>query len=103
MRGEEIVVVETLKMRALPEGSHDSLLEFLRLYRDAVQLAVDDLWSLNEKLSRKKLHEMFYSKLRKIGLRAHHVKQIYTYVQSVVYPLRAMAVRSQLSENSRRE
>jgi hypothetical protein len=41
MRGEEPVVVVALKMRALPEGSYDHLLEFLRLYRDALQMVVD--------------------------------------------------------------
>jgi hypothetical protein len=40
VRGEEPVVIEALKMRALPEGSYDYLLEFLRLYRDAVQMVV---------------------------------------------------------------
>jgi hypothetical protein len=38
VRGEEPVVVEALRMRALPEGSCDHLLEFLRLYRDVVQM-----------------------------------------------------------------
>jgi len=84
VRGEELVVVETLKMRALPEGSCEHLLEFLRVYRNAVQLAVDELWSLNEKLSKKKLHEAFYGKLRKMGFRAHHVKEVYVYAQSIV-------------------
>jgi len=43
-------------------------LEFLKLYHDAVQLVVNELWNLDEKLSRKKLHEVFYNKLR--GARA---------------------------------
>jgi len=30
-----------LKTRALPEGSYDKFLEFLKLYRDAVQIVVD--------------------------------------------------------------
>jgi len=84
VRGEQPVAVEALKMRAVPEGSHDYLLEFLKMYRDAVQLVVNELWGLNEKLSRKKLHELFYEKLRKLGLRAHHAKQIYTYAKSIV-------------------
>jgi hypothetical protein len=33
VRGEEPVVIEALRVRALPEGSCDKLLEFLRLYR----------------------------------------------------------------------
>jgi ubiquinone/menaquinone biosynthesis C-methylase UbiE len=59
------VVVEALRMRAAPEGSCELLSEFLRVYRDAVQLVVNELWSLNAKVSRKKLHKMFYDKLRK--------------------------------------
>jgi hypothetical protein len=47
VRGEEPVVVEALKMRALPEGSCDKLLEFLRLYRDAVQTVVDKIWAVS--------------------------------------------------------
>ncbi|MEM4054144.1 MAG: zinc ribbon domain-containing protein [Desulfurococcaceae archaeon] len=84
MKGEELV--ETLKMRALPKGSddHDALVEFLRLYRDAVQLAVNRLWSLSEIPSITTLHKMFYSELKRYGFRAHHVKQIYIYAKTVV-------------------
>jgi len=89
VRGEQPVVVEALKVRSVPEGSCDHLLELMRLYRDAVQLVVNELWSLNEKLSRKKLHEMFYEELRKLGFRAHHVKEIYVYAKSVVVSARA--------------
>jgi len=88
VRGEQSVVVETLRVRAVPEGSYEHLLEFLRVYRDAVQLVVNELWSLDAKLSKKKLHEMFYEKLRRLGFRAHHVKQIYTYAQSIVISAR---------------
>jgi hypothetical protein len=41
--GEEPVVIEALKVRALPESSCDKLLEFLRLYRDALQMVVDSI------------------------------------------------------------
>jgi putative transposase len=84
VRGEEPVVIEALKMRALPESSCDKLLEFLRLYRDAVQLVVDRIWSINEKLSWKKLHRLFYSDLVSMGFRAHHAKEIYVYANSLV-------------------
>jgi len=84
VRGEEPVVVEALKTRALPEGGYDHLLEFLRLYRDAVQLVVDRIWSINEKLSRRKLHRLFYSDLVRLGFRAHHAKEIYVYAKSIV-------------------
>ncbi|MEM1737134.1 MAG: hypothetical protein QXG84_07990 [Ignisphaera sp.] len=61
MKGEELV--EALKMRALPEGSddYDALIEFLKLYRDAVQLVVNKLWNLE---SRKTLEK--YIKLLKL-------------------------------------
>ncbi|MEM3132381.1 MAG: hypothetical protein QXV72_07140, partial [Sulfolobales archaeon] len=84
MRGGELV--EALKVRALPEGSddRDALVEFLKLYRDVLQLVVNKLWSLNEVPSIKTLHRMFYSKLRELGFRAHHVKQVYAYAKAVV-------------------
>jgi putative transposase len=84
VRGEEPVVVEALKMRALPEGSCDKLLEFLRLYRDAVQLVVDRIWSINEEFSINKLHKLFYNDLTSMGFRAHHAKEIYVYAKSLV-------------------
>jgi len=84
MKGEQPAVVEALRMSAVPEGSCDTLLGFLRSYRDAVQMVVNDLWNLDEKLSRKKLHEAFYNKLRKMGFRAHHVKEVYVYAKSIV-------------------
>ncbi len=89
MRGEQPVVVEALRAWAVPEGSGDSLLEFLRLYRDGVQLVVNELWRLNTRLSRRKLHEKFYDRLRRLGIRAHHAKQIYTYAQSIVESARS--------------
>ncbi|MEM1650637.1 MAG: zinc ribbon domain-containing protein [Sulfolobales archaeon] len=84
MRGGELV--EALKMRALPEGGddHGALVEFLRLYRDAVQFVVNKLWSLDKVPSISTLHGMFYSELRKLGFRAHHVKQIYVYAKAVI-------------------
>jgi len=84
VRGEEPVVIEALKMRALPEGSCDHLLEFLRLYRKAVQMVVDKIWGINDKLSRMKLHRLFYNNLVSMGFRAHHAKEIYIYANSLV-------------------
>jgi putative transposase len=84
VRGEEPVVIEALKVRALPEGSYDKLLEFLRLYRDAVQSVVDRIWGIDEGLSKKKLHRLFYSDLVSMGFRAHHAKEIYLYARSLV-------------------
>jgi len=57
VRGEEPVVVEAFRVRALPEGGCDHLLEFLRLYRDAVQMVVDSVWGLKAKLSKKRLSQ----------------------------------------------
>jgi len=65
------------------------LLEFPRAYRDAVQPVVNGLWGLDGKLSRKKLHEAFYGKLRELGFRVHHAKRIYTYAKSVVESARS--------------
>jgi putative transposase len=84
VRGEEPVVVEALKVRALPEGSSDHLLEFLRLYRDAVQMVVDRVWNLDTRLSKKRLHRLFYSDLMSMGFRAHHAKEVYLYARSLV-------------------
>jgi len=84
VRGEEPALVEALKVRALPEGGCDLLLEFLRLYRDAVQMVVDRIWSINKKLSRRKLHRLFYSDLVSMGFRAHHAKEVYVYANSLV-------------------
>jgi len=84
VRDQKPILVEALKMRALPEGSYDKLLEFLRLYRNAVQIVVNEIWSINEKLSKKKLHRLFYSDLVRLGFRAHHAKEIYVYAESLV-------------------
>jgi len=84
VRGGEPVVIEALKVRALPEGSCDRLLEFLRLYCDAVQMVVDRIWNLDTKLSWKKLHRLFYSELVRLGFRAHHAKEVYVYAKSLV-------------------
>jgi len=64
MREEELV--EALKMKALPESSDDylTLLEFLRLYRDATQFVINKLWNLNKVPSISTLHGMFYNELR---------------------------------------
>jgi len=84
MRGGEPVVNEALKTRALPEGSYDYLLEFLKLYRDAVQIVVDKIWGIDEKLSWKKLHRLFYSDLVSMGFRAHHAKEIYVNAKNLM-------------------
>jgi len=89
VRGEGPAVVEALKVRALPEGSCDKLLEFLRLYRDAVQMVVDRVWGIDEKLSKKRLHRLFYDDLVSLGFRAHHAKEVYLYARSLVESARS--------------
>jgi putative transposase len=89
VRGEGPAVVEALKVRALPEGSCDKLLEFLRLYRDAVRMVVDRVWGFDEKLSKKRLHRLFYDDLVSLGFRAHHAKEVYLYAKSLVESARS--------------
>jgi putative transposase len=47
-------------------------------------MVVDRIWSINKKLSRRKLHRLFYSDLVRLGFRAHHAKEIYLYAKSIV-------------------
>jgi len=63
------------------------------VYRDAVQLVIDEMWGLDTVPSTKHLHRMFYEKLRKYGFRAHHAKQIYAYAQSIVESARGNSGR----------
>jgi putative transposase len=75
----------TAKVEAVtPKGDEGVLIEFLRVYRDSVQLVVDEIWGLSEIPSRTELHNMFYSRLVKLGLRAHHVSEIYKRAKEVV-------------------
>ena len=67
-----------------PEGGEALLTQFLKLYRDAVQYVVDGIWFLNDVPSEKSLHKMFYSELRRLGFRAHHVSEIYKRAREVV-------------------
>jgi len=78
-------VKATARVEAVaPEGGKRLLVEFLRVYRDAVQLVVDEVWKQDKIPSKKKLHTMFYSKLRALGFRAHHVSEMYKRAKEVV-------------------
>jgi putative transposase len=78
-------VTVTARVEAVtPEGGEVLLVEFLKTYRDSVQLVVDEIWGLSEVPSRTELHVMFYSKLMKLGFRAHHVSEIYKRAREVV-------------------
>jgi putative transposase len=78
-------VTVTARVEAVtPEGGEGLLLEFLRAYRDAVQLVVDGIWGLDRVPSERTLHRTFYSGLRGLGFRAHHVSEIYRRAREVV-------------------
>jgi len=75
----------TAKIEAVtPKGDEGLLVEFLRVYRDSVQLVVDGIWGLSEAPSWTELHSIFYSRLVKYGFRAHHVSEIYKRAREVV-------------------
>jgi len=75
----------TVKVEAVaPEGGKGLLLEFLRAYRDVVQYIVDEIWGLKKVPSVKKLHEMFYNRLVKLGFRAHYASEIYKRAREIV-------------------
>jgi putative transposase len=78
-------VTVTAKVEAVtPEGDEGPLVEFLRTYRDSVQLVVDGVWGSDRVPSERKLHRVFYSRLRGLGFRAHHVSEIYRRAREVV-------------------
>jgi putative transposase len=69
---------------AAPKGGEALLTQFIKMYRDAVQCVVNRIWSLDGVPSEEKLHKMFYSELRRLGFRAHHVSEIYKRAKEVV-------------------
>jgi putative transposase len=78
-------VAVTAKVEAVtPEGDEGPLVEFLRTYRDSVQQVVDGIWDLGQVPSERKLHKQYYSQLRSLGFRAHHVSEIYGRAREVV-------------------
>jgi putative transposase len=75
----------TAKIEAVtPKGDEGLLVEFLRVYRESVQLVIDEIWGLEEAPSWTELHVMFYNRLVKYGFRAHHVSEIYKRAKEVV-------------------
>jgi putative transposase len=78
-------VLATAKIEVVaPEGGESILIQFIKLYRDAVQYIVDGIWLLNDVPSEEKLHKMFYNELRRLGFRAHHASEIYKRGREVV-------------------
>jgi len=74
----------TAKVEAVaPEGG-ERLVQFLRMYRDAVQEIVNELWRLGKTPSKATLHEIYYDRLRSRGFRAHHVSEIYKRAGEIV-------------------
>jgi putative transposase len=67
-----------------PKGDEGLLIEFLKTYRDSIQLVINEIWGLNEVPSWTELHVMFYSRLVKYGFRALHVSEIYKRAEEVV-------------------
>jgi len=75
----------TAKVEAVtPKGDEGLLIEFLKTYRDSVQLVVDEIWGLDEAPSWTELHNIFYNRLIRMGFRAHHVSEIYKRAKEVV-------------------
>jgi len=78
-------VLATAKVEAVaPEGGESILIQFIKMYRDAVQCIVDGIWSLDDVPSEKSLHKMFYNELKRLGFRAHHASEIYKRAREVV-------------------
>jgi len=71
-------------LRRLPPRGEALLIQFIKMYRDAVQCIVNRIWGLDNIPSEEKLHKMFYSELRRLGFRAHHVSEIYRRAKEVV-------------------
>ena len=67
-----------------PKGDEGLLVEFLKTYRDSVQLVVDEIWGLDETPSWTELHSIFYNRLIRMGFRTHHVSEIYKRAKEVV-------------------
>jgi len=53
------------------------------------QMVVDRIWGINEKLSRRKPHKLFYNDLVSMGFRAHHAKEVYVYAEGLVESARS--------------
>lgn len=61
-----------------------SLLQFLKAFRDWIQYVVDQIWGLDHIPTMKELHRRFYKLLREQGFRAHHCHKIERRAREVV-------------------
>jgi len=84
MSSKTMRVRATARVEAVaPEGC-ERLVQFLRMYRDAVQEIVNELWRLKKTPSKATLHKAYYNKLRSRGFRAHHASEIYKRAREIV-------------------
>jgi len=90
-----VSLANTMRVRATarveavaPEGG-EGLVQFLRMYRDAVQEIVDELWRLGKTPSKATLHRAYYDRLRGRGFRAHHASEICKRAKEVVKAARS--------------
>ena len=60
------------------------IIDFLTIYRNWTQYIVDEIWWENEIPSLGKLHKQFYYQMRAIGLRAHHISEIFKRAKEIV-------------------
>jgi putative transposase len=77
-------VLATAKVEATAPKGGKALLQFLKAYRNAIQYVVDGIWGLGDIPSEESLHKMFYSELRRLVFRAHHVSEICKRAKEVV-------------------
>ncbi len=85
----------TAKVKAVTPNSQ-TLIDFLKAYRDWTQYIVDEIWNLNYIPSMKELHHRFYRVLREQGFRAHHCHKIERKTREIVKAIRVkMKRRSQ--------
>jgi len=77
----------TAKVKAVTPNSQ-TLIGFLRAYRDWIQYVVNKIWNLNYIPSIKELHYKFYRVLREQGFRSHHCHKIERRARELVKAMR---------------
>ena len=77
----------TAKVKAVTPNSQ-TLIGFLRAFRNWTQYVVNEVWNLNHIPSMKELHHKFYRVLREQGFRAHHCHKIERRAREIVKAMR---------------
>ena len=77
----------TAKVKAVTPNSQ-TLIGFLRAFRNWTQYVVNEVWNLNHIPSMKELHHKFYRVLREQGFRAHHCHKIERRAKEIVKAMR---------------